>query len=111
MKREELEEKMNGDDQMIALVAVLKIKPGMEEKVAYACLKMADQVKKHEKECLLYEPYMPAGGASEVYFLEKYTSEEALDEHRKTDHYRALKEVLKDALAEPIQATVLKPLD
>ena len=95
---------------MIALIAVLKIKPGMEEKVAYACLKMAEEVKKHEKECLLYEPYMPAGGASEVYFLEKYISEEALEEHRKTAHYQALKEALKDALTEPVQATVLKPL-
>ncbi len=95
---------------MIGLVAVLKIKPGMEEKVAYACMKMADEVKKHEKDCLLYEPYMPAGGASEVYFLEKYTCAEALDEHRKTAHYQALKETLKDALTEPVKATVLKPL-
>lgn len=101
---------MNGDDQMIGLVAVLKIKPGMEEKVAYACLKMAEEVKKHEKECLLYEPYMPAGGASEVYFLEKYTCAEALDEHRKTAHYQVLKETLKDALTEPVQSTLLKPL-
>ncbi len=82
----------------------------MEEKVAYACLKMAEEVKKHEKECLLYEPYMPAEGASEVYFLEKYTSAEALDEHRRTVHYQALKEALKDALTEPVQATVIKPL-
>jgi (4S)-4-hydroxy-5-phosphonooxypentane-2,3-dione isomerase len=101
---------MNGDDQMIGLVAVIKIKPGMEEKVAYACLKMAEEVGKHEKECLLYEPFMPADGTAEVYILEKYTSEKALDEHRKTAHYQALKETLKDAVTEPIQATLLKPL-
>ncbi len=95
---------------MIALIAVLNIKPGMEEKVAYASMKMAEAVNKNEKECLLYEAYMPADGSSEVYILEKYTSMDALDEHRKTSHYLEFKETIKDAVEGPPQVTLLKPV-
>ncbi len=94
---------------MIALIAVLKIKPGMEEKVAYASMKMAEAVNKNEKDCLLYEAYMPADGSSEVYILEKYTGMEALDEHRKTPHYLEFKDTIKDAVEGPPQVTLLKP--
>jgi quinol monooxygenase YgiN len=94
---------------MIALIAVLKIKPGMEEKVAYASMKMAEAVNRHEKDCLLYEAYMPADGSSEVYILEKYTSMEALEEHRRMTHYLEFRETIKDALEAPPQVTLLKP--
>ncbi len=96
---------------MIALVAIIKIKPGMEEKVAYASLKMAEAVSKNEKECLLYEPYMPIEGAGEVYILEKYTSLEALETHRHTNHYLEFKEAVKDAVEGPPSVTILKPVD
>ena len=95
---------------MIGLVAVLKIKPGMEENVAAACLKMAEAVHRHEKECLLYEPFMPLEGIPEVYFLEKYTDMEALDKHRKTEHYLTFKNAITDAITEPPMVTLLKPI-
>ena len=41
---------------MVGLVAVLKIKPGLEEKVNNAMLKMTEAVLEHEKDCLFYEP-------------------------------------------------------
>ncbi|HSW34988.1 MAG TPA: putative quinol monooxygenase [Candidatus Limnocylindrales bacterium] len=95
---------------MVGLVAVLKIKPGMEAAVAAACLKMAEAVHKHEKDCLLYEPYVPADGSPAVFFLEKYKNMDALAEHRKTAHYLEFRDTIKDALAEPPQVSVLKPL-
>ena len=94
---------------MIGLIAVLKIKPGMEEKVAYASMKMAEAVNSKEKDCLLYEAYMPTDGSSEVYILEKYTSMEALDIHRNTAHYLEFRDTVKDALEGPPQVTLLKP--
>jgi len=93
---------------MIALVAVIKIKPGMEEKVVQASLKMAEAVSKNEKECLLYEPYSPLEETGEVYILEKYTSLEALENHRNTNHYLEFKEAVKDAVEGPTRVTVLK---
>lgn len=96
---------------MIALVAVLKIKPGMEEKVAQASLKMAEAVSKNEKECLLYEPYVPLEDTGELYILEKYTSMEALEKHRHTSHYLEFKEAVKDAVEGPTQVTVLKSVN
>ncbi|HSW35251.1 MAG TPA: putative quinol monooxygenase [Candidatus Limnocylindrales bacterium] len=96
---------------MIGLVAVLKIKPGMEENVANSCIKMAREVRAKEAECLIYDPYVPADGAPEVVILEKYTSLEALEEHRKTPHYLELRKAIQDALSEPPQITILKSIE
>jgi len=96
---------------MIGLVAVLKTKPGMEEKVARAAVKMAEAVRKEEKECLLYDPFVAADNPSEIYILEKYTRAEALDEHRKLPHYLAFREEIKDAVSGPPQVTMLKLLE
>lgn len=93
---------------MIGLVAVLKIKPGFEEKVVEATIKMAETVRKEEKECLLYDPFVPSDKALEIYILEKYTSEEALEEHRRLPHYLAFRESIKDAVTGPPQVTLLK---
>jgi quinol monooxygenase YgiN len=95
---------------MIGLVAVLKVKPGMEEKAVHACRKMVEEVHKHEKGCLLYEAYMPIEGAPEIYFLEKFIDMEALEEHRNTKHYSDFREAVDDALAAPPGSIVLKPI-
>ena len=95
---------------MVGLVAVLKIKPGMEEKVNNAMLKMTEAVLEHEKDCLLYEPYVPADGTPEIYVIEKYASLEALEEHRKTAHFLEFRETIWDFLADPPQSTLLKPI-
>jgi quinol monooxygenase YgiN len=95
---------------MIGLVARLKVKPGFEEAVAEACLKMAKAVQENEPECLLYEPYVPAGNPSEIVFLEKYTGPEALDYHRNTAHYQALVAEIGSALEGPPAVTILNPL-
>lgn len=95
---------------MIGLVAVLKIKPGFEEKVAEATIKMAKAVRKEEKECLLYDPFVPLGRASEIYILEKYTSDKALEEHRSLPHYLAFRESIKDAVEGPPQVTLLESI-
>lgn len=95
---------------MIALVAVLRVKPGMEEKVKQAILEMTAEVHKHEKNCLLYEPYMPVDGRAEIHVLEKYIDLKALDEHRKTAHYLRLREKISDALAERPCSVTLEPV-
>lgn len=95
---------------MIGLVAVLKIKPGFEEKVAEAAITMAESVRKEEKECLLYDPFSPMGRASEIYILEKYTSEKALEKHRSLPHYLAFRKSIEDAVEGPPQVTLLKSI-
>jgi len=59
---------------MIALVAVLKIKPGTEKEVAAACRTMAAAVNREERDCLLYDPYVPVDGNPEVHFIEQYSN-------------------------------------
>lgn len=95
---------------MIALVAILKIKPGMEKMAGEACLEMAAAVRKNEKDCLLYEPYLPADGSPKVFFLEKYTTKEALEEHRQSAHYKAFRERIKDALDGPPESFLLEAM-
>ncbi len=96
---------------MIALVAILKIRPGMEELVANASIKMAEAVRASEKDCLLYEPYVPLEGKSDIYILEKYTDLNALDYHRKSAHYIEFRNAVKDALIEAPQVTILKAFE
>ncbi len=95
---------------MIALVAVLKAKPGMEGTVKKAIIEMTAEVRRHEKKCLLYEPYMPIDEKAEVHVLEKYTDLEALAEHRKTSHYLRLREQINDALVELPCSVTLEPV-
>ncbi|MEW5783504.1 MAG: putative quinol monooxygenase [Bacillota bacterium] len=95
---------------MIGLVAVLKIKAGTEEKVVKACIKMAEAVRMHEKECILYEPYMPVDETPKIVFIEKYTGMEAFEEHRRSPHYQEFRLAIEDALEGPPEVTVLKPL-
>ena len=92
---------------MIGLVAVLRIKPGMEEKVKKAAVKMAETVRKEEKDCLLYDPFIAQDNPSELYILEKYTSIKALDEHRKLPHYLEFRESIKNAVTGPPEVTLL----
>jgi len=92
---------------MIGLVAVLKIKPGMEEKAYEACRIMAEQVNKKEPGCLYYEPYKSRENPSEIYFLEKYSTMEDLEKHRQTDHYLEFRAKMKDMLVETPAVTEL----
>jgi quinol monooxygenase YgiN len=96
---------------MIALVAVLKIKPGTEKEVAAACRTMAAAVNREERDCLLYEPYVPVDGNPEVHFIEQYSNMEALEEHRKTAHYQEFREKIKDYIVEPPAVSLLKSLE
>ena len=95
---------------LIGLVAIIRAKQGLEDEVSRICAEMAEAVNREEPECLLYEAFVPAEGGVEVYILEKYVSMEALDYHRKTDHYLAFREKIKDLVSEPPEVTVLKPV-
>lgn len=82
----------------------------MEEMAEEACLEMAAAVRENEKDCLLYEPYLPADGSSKVYFLEKYTTHEALELHRKSDHYLAFRQKIGPALDGPPESVLLEAM-
>ncbi len=84
---------------MIGLVAKLSIKPQQEKQVTEACKQMVKDVNEKETGCLFYEAFNPRGSFSEIWFLEKYTSPEALEEHRQTEHYLEFRDKIKDYLA------------
>lgn len=96
---------------MIGLVAVLRIKPGLEEKAYDLCRLMAEEVNKKEPGCLLYEPYKSRSNPKEIFFLEKYYSMQDLEEHRKTKHFLEFREKIKEMLVEAPVANELDPIE
>ncbi len=95
---------------MIGLVAKLSIKPEKENQVADACKEMVKAVNEKETGCLFYEAFKPKDSLSEIWFLEKYTSMEALEEHRQAKHYLEFREKIKDYLAAAPEVTLLDQL-
>ncbi|MCL6610520.1 MAG: antibiotic biosynthesis monooxygenase [Peptococcaceae bacterium] len=95
---------------MISLVAKLKARPGKENLLAEECVRLAHAVRENEKDCLAYIPHVSVKDPAEIVFFEQYASQEALDNHRRTPHYRAASEKFKELLASPSEVTILKEL-
>ncbi len=95
---------------MIGLVAILTIKPGMEEEAYKNCRQMAEEVNKKEEGCLLYEAYRSRENPSEIFFIEKYSTTGDLEKHRNMEHYLAFREKMKELLEKPPVVTELDPL-
>jgi quinol monooxygenase YgiN len=96
--------------EMIGLVAVFTAKPGLEKEVANACVRIAQQVREHEKDCLMYEPYVSVENPGIIVFMEKYSGTEALENHRQMPYYREIVPQIRAMLQEPPQVIVLHPL-
>jgi quinol monooxygenase YgiN len=62
-----------------------------------------------EKGCRLYELY-ESNNAGLFYFYEKWESQDALDRHTKTPHYRHLAQNLRDLLEGEFEVNVLSSL-
>lgn len=63
-----------------------------------------------EPGCYRYDLYEVSDGGDFVLF-ERYHDQQALLDHRSTDHYVNYRAQLDDLLASPISVTVLEPLD
>ncbi len=73
---------------MLAVVAQIKVKPGAEaqfEKIAAELVEASRQ----EEGCLEYGLWR-TGEAGSYAFVEKYRDSDAVDAHRKSDHFRTI---------------------
>ena len=71
---------------MIGVTAKLNVKPEAAAEFETVFLDLMDAVKANEPGCLMYQL---CKDGDDYYVLEMYDSEEALDAHGKSDHFRA----------------------
>ena len=93
----------------ITVVAVLKAKPGAEQKVAaamHACI--APTLK--EAGNISYVPQQDQDDAQTLIFVERWVSRKSLEEHMETPHFKVMIDNVKDLLAAPPAVHVLKPI-
>lgn len=95
----------------VTIVARIHPKPGREDEVAALLVQMAEAVRRHEPECLVYRPHRPTGdGAGPFLFYEQYRSMAAFDSHRKAPHLAAFRSQMKDLLARPTEVELYSAL-
>lgn len=74
---------------MLAVIARIKVKPGMEGEFEAVATELAAKVNAGEPGCRLYTLCRGANPQAYV-FLERYDDEAALDAHRASAHYKEL---------------------
>jgi quinol monooxygenase YgiN len=74
---------------MLAIIATLKVKPGMEPEFEAVATELVAKVNALEPGCKLYT--LSRGTVPQTYvFMERYVDQAALDAHRTTAHYKEL---------------------
>ncbi len=83
---------------MIAVVAKLTVKSGMETEFETHAKKLVEQVNANEPGCVMYELFKSKAGGEYV-FMEKYKDKAALSAHGQTDYFLAAQPKLGPCLA------------
>jgi quinol monooxygenase YgiN len=74
---------------MLAVVATIKVKPGMEKEFEAVAKELVAKVNANEPGCKLYQ--LCRAEAPQTYvFMERYADQAAVEQHRATDHYKEL---------------------
>ncbi len=94
----------------LTVVARIKAKPGMEEKVDEELVKLLAPTRR-EKGCLHYDMHRSLDDKSLFLFYESWASEEDLKKHLQSPHIRAWFQLSRELLAEPIEITRWKKAD
>jgi len=95
---------------MITVLAKLVAKPGMEARLAEACITQAKEVNAKEKDCLLYIPHVSKENPTEITFFEKYTDQEAFEAHKQTPYFKSFSVSCADLLAGDLEVQILEEL-
>jgi|688.fasta_scaffold409214_2 quinol monooxygenase YgiN len=93
--------------QRVTVVARLKAKVGLEDKVKQELLKLVEQTRK-EVGCLNYDLHVDKEDPGTFLFYENWVSEMALDNHFHTPHFVRLQGLKGELFAEPSQISIMK---
>jgi quinol monooxygenase YgiN len=92
----------------IGVVAKIVAKQGKEQDLLAELCRMVAPTRK-EPGCLKYVLHKSSANPSEFWFVEEWTSRDALDKHKQTPHYRELKQRIPDFIASS-ETIVLDPI-
>ena len=90
----------------VSVVARLKAKVGLEEKVKQELIKLVEATRK-EKGCLNYDLHVDANAPSTFVFYENWVSQMALANHMETDHFLHLRSMQDQLFDEPTKINIL----
>lgn len=90
---------------MISIVARIKVKEGQGASFEKVAKELQTQVNANEPDCEFYA--LHKSDDPDVYvFIERYKDQAAIDNHRKTDHFRSLGREMGQFMAEPPKVEV-----
>lgn len=92
-------------ERKVTVVARIKAKPGLEEKVKQELLGLVPQTRS-EAGCINYDLHQFTGDKSVFMFYENWISKKDLDEHLEMPYLRAFKAKAAELLAEPLDITL-----
>ena len=91
----------------VTVVAKLKAKKGLEEKVKQELLQMVAETRK-ENGCLNYDLHVDHEDDGTFLFYENWESQNALDSHFKTPHFVRLHGMSEELFASPAEIKIMK---
>lgn len=99
--------------ETVTVFASFDPKPGQEERVLEILETMVEHTRAEpgNEAYDLYSSDHPETGGRRYHLFERYRDEDALEAHRRFDHYREYRSVIGDLISHPVDVLVLAPID
>jgi quinol monooxygenase YgiN len=94
----------------LVIVATFEARPGYEHELRQALHAVLGPTRL-EPGCLRFDMYQGIDPTSSFLLFETFTGQQAVDEHRATDHYREFRAALKSLLARPHEVAQMTSSD
>jgi quinol monooxygenase YgiN len=95
---------------VLTVVAKIFPRPGRETELAALLVEMAEAVRRHEPDCLVYRPHRSTGEPAVFYFYEQYRSDAAFEFHRTAPHLVDARRRMKELVARPTEIELYRSL-
>jgi quinol monooxygenase YgiN len=95
---------------VLTVVARIHPKPGREAEVEALLVEMAEAVRAHEPDCLVYRPHRSTGTPAVFCFYEQYRTDAAFELHRTAPHLAAARSRMKELVARPTEVELYRAL-
>jgi quinol monooxygenase YgiN len=93
--------------QKVTVVAKLRAKEGMEDRVKQELMTMVEETRK-EKGCINYDLHVDDTDKGTFLFYENWVSKMALEHHFETPHFRRLRSLTEELFAVPTEINLMK---
>lgn len=83
-----------------AIIVTIKLKPGTAADFRRHILVNAAAAKRDEPDCHRFDVLVSEDDGNTLFFYEEYTDADALEEHRKTPHFKSFRETTDEMVLE-----------